>query len=380
MTATLGATSAESQLRAFIAKFGTDDQRLIRAVRSALRRRMPTANELVWDNYNFFVIGYSPTERPTDSIVSMAARANGVGVCFIQGASLPDPKGLLLGSGRQTRFIRVETARQLSHPDVEALIKAAIARARRPLPATGRGMLVIRSIASKQRPRQRAAKRPSRAARGSAQRQAEPVSGMVMGDGSPRNRTALGFTVKSGWASAVLVTGSVASPVVADSRRIDLSDPAVPESRQPYHAGFGAARAAGPDRSRLVASVKRFGRQSVAELIRQHQTAGHGVCAAGLVAGSLVDPASIANDHIRIHALEGQLFRGVVEDAVGRSDLPCSIWRERDLYQAAAAILNRPEPALRETLVALGRGVDGPWRAEQKAAALSAWLVLARVK
>ena len=152
------AATAESQLRAFIEKFGADDQRLIRAVRSALRRRLPTANELVWDNYNFLVIGYSPTERPTDSIFSIAARANGVGICFIQGAQLPDPKGLLLGSGRQTRFIRVESASQLSHPDIEDLIDAAISRATKPLAARGRGKLVIRSIASKQRPRRRAAK------------------------------------------------------------------------------------------------------------------------------------------------------------------------------------------------------------------------------
>ena len=156
----LDAASAESQLRAFIEKFGAEDQRLIRAVRSAVRRRVPTANELVWDNYNFFVIGYSPTERPTDSILSIAARANGVGLCFIQGASLPDPKGLLLGSGRQTRFIRVESASQLSHPDVEELIAAAISRANKPLPASGRGTLVIRSIAAKQRPRRRAPKQP----------------------------------------------------------------------------------------------------------------------------------------------------------------------------------------------------------------------------
>ena len=97
-----------------------------------MRRRLPTANELVWDNYNFFVIGYSPTESPTDSIFSIAARANGVGVCFIRGASLPDPKGLLLGSGRQTRFIRVEAASELSHPDVAELIDEAIARATNP--------------------------------------------------------------------------------------------------------------------------------------------------------------------------------------------------------------------------------------------------------
>src|SRR5262247_1597626 len=90
----LKSLSPETQLREFIEKFGAADQRLIRAVRSAMRKRLPTANELVWDNYNFFVIGYSPTERPTDSPLSIAARANGVGLCFISGASLPDPKGL----------------------------------------------------------------------------------------------------------------------------------------------------------------------------------------------------------------------------------------------------------------------------------------------
>src|SRR5262245_11896756 len=91
--------SAKEQLRTFIEKFGPADQRLIRAVRSAIRKRLPTANELVWDNYNFFVIGYSPTDRPSDSIISIAARANGVGLCFIRGATLSDPQKVLQGSG-----------------------------------------------------------------------------------------------------------------------------------------------------------------------------------------------------------------------------------------------------------------------------------------
>jgi len=150
--------SAETQLKSFIAKFEPKDQRLIRAVRTAVRKRFPTANELVWDNYNFFVIGYSPTERPADSIVSIAARAHGIGLCFIYGAGLPDPKKLLLGSGNQTRFIRLESADLLTHPDVEALVAAAIDRAKTPLPDKGRGRLIIRSIAAKQRPRRKAAK------------------------------------------------------------------------------------------------------------------------------------------------------------------------------------------------------------------------------
>jgi len=156
MTAsTCTAANAKEQLAAFIRKFDRTDQRLIRAVRRALRRRFPTANELVWDNYNFFVIGYSPTVRPSDAIVSMAARANGVGLCFIRGATLPDPKKVLLGSGNQTRFIRIDSPQVLERPEVEARVAAAIAQARVPLPAAGRGKLIIRSVSTKQRPRRK---------------------------------------------------------------------------------------------------------------------------------------------------------------------------------------------------------------------------------
>ncbi len=152
------AAAAGNRLKAFIGKFDPKDQQLIRAVRRAVRERLPTANELVWDNYNFFVIGYSPTERPSDSILSIAARANGVGLCFIHGAALPDPKKVLLGSGKQTRFIRLESAGVLARPEVEALVAAAIARAKTPLPATGRGKLIIQSVSAKQRPRRRTAR------------------------------------------------------------------------------------------------------------------------------------------------------------------------------------------------------------------------------
>jgi hypothetical protein len=147
------------QLDSFIAKFDAKDQRLIRAVRRAVRRRLPTVNELVWDNYNFFVIGYSPTERPTDAIVTIAARAGGVGLCFVRGATLPDPKKLLQGSGNQTRFIRLDSPEVLARPEVEALLAAAIAQGK-PLPAKGRGKLIIRSVAAKQRARRRVVTRP----------------------------------------------------------------------------------------------------------------------------------------------------------------------------------------------------------------------------
>ena len=151
-------TSDEEQLAGFIDKFDSGNASLIRSVRKTLRRRMPTANELVYDNYNFFVIGYCSTERPSDCIVSIAAAANGVGLSFYRGASLPDPHGLLLGSGRQNRFIRLESAATLGQPSVEELIAAAISQAANPLPAKGRGKLVIRSISKKQKARRKQTK------------------------------------------------------------------------------------------------------------------------------------------------------------------------------------------------------------------------------
>jgi len=193
-------------------------------------------------------------------------------------------------------------------------------------------------------------------------------------------RAAIGITVKSGWAAVVLLTGSPASPHVVDSSRIELCDPEIPESGQPYHAGFGTARKSGPELSRLLRSVRRFGRESMTSVIGRYSTEGHQLAGVGVVVGSLIDPARIANDHIRIHALEGQLFRSVVEDAAARNNLRCSTWRARDLYGVAAGVVNQSEPRLRDTLAALGRGVAGPWRAEQKMAALAAWLVLAAMR
>jgi len=145
--------SPGKQLAGFIAKFDPSVAKVIRSVRSALRKRLPTAVELVYDNYNFFVIGYSPTERPSDSILSLAAASNGVGLAFLHGATLPDPHKILLGSGVQNRFVRLPSAAILKQPAVEALIVEAIAQSKSPFLESGGGYTIIRSISAKQRPR-----------------------------------------------------------------------------------------------------------------------------------------------------------------------------------------------------------------------------------
>jgi hypothetical protein len=148
----------EAQLRTCIDKLDPKNQKLFRSVRPAVRKRFPTANELVY-HYSFaLVIGYSPADRGIDAIVAIRATGTGVSLYFSQGPQLPDPKRLLRGSGKQVRFIQVEAASQLAHPDVEVLIAATIDQARIPLPSKGKGSLIIKSDDAKKPPRRKPSK------------------------------------------------------------------------------------------------------------------------------------------------------------------------------------------------------------------------------
>jgi hypothetical protein len=148
-----GKRTPDAELRSYIDRLDPKHQKLARSVRAAIRKRFPTANELAYDYKTFFVIAYSPTDRGIDGIVSIAGRPDGVRLYFMHGPQLPDPKRLLQGTGKQARFILVESASQLAHPDVKALIAAAIDAAEVPLPSKGRGTLIMRSAGAKQRQR-----------------------------------------------------------------------------------------------------------------------------------------------------------------------------------------------------------------------------------
>jgi hypothetical protein len=143
----------EQQLEGFVAKFEPTIGKLIHDCRSLMRKRFPAANELVYDNYNFFVIGYCTTERQFDCVVSLAANSKGLGLSFYYGAKLPDPHRILQGSGSQNRFVRLDGVATFGRPEVRELLDAAEAQADPPFAARSSGKLIIRSISEKQRPR-----------------------------------------------------------------------------------------------------------------------------------------------------------------------------------------------------------------------------------
>jgi Domain of unknown function (DU1801) len=141
------------QLAGFIAKFDPKVGKLVRATRASLRKRWPTAVELVYDNYNALAIGWAPNERTSEAFVSLAVFPRGLNLYFVRGASLPDPQGLLKGSGNRGRFIRLDSVAQLDEPGVAMLLRAAVRHGKTGLPTTGHARLVIKSVAARQRPR-----------------------------------------------------------------------------------------------------------------------------------------------------------------------------------------------------------------------------------
>ena len=192
------------------------------------------------------------------------------------------------------------------------------------------------------------------------------------------NEAALGFRVKSGWAMVVLVSAS-SPPTVIDRRRVDLSDPAVADSTQPFHAALDLPKAAAAKAvARLVRCVERSSQRAIAELIEHYRAGGYRIVGAGIVVGSTVDPQTIRNDHIRAHAEEGRLFRVVIENALKLSRLKSSVTREKDSLAEGRKMLGISESRLRTELIRLGKVVEGSWRAEEKSATLAALMALAR--
>ena len=149
--------SAEAQLRTLVARFAPAHLRLIGAMRRWLRKRLPTAHEVVYEYRDFFVISYSPSDRGYEGVLAIRASANGVQLYFNRGSELPDPAKLLRGSGKQTRSITLEGASTLARPAVARLIDEAIAHNRVPFARNGRGPVVIRLTSATQRRRRRPA-------------------------------------------------------------------------------------------------------------------------------------------------------------------------------------------------------------------------------
>jgi hypothetical protein len=190
----------------------------------------------------------------------------------------------------------------------------------------------------------------------------------------------MGFAPHSGWAAVVALGGSSEDPKVLARSRVEMADPRDPESKQPYHAVelLGVEKAA----KRLdgyMAVAERMADAAIKTLVKDLGGQGQRVSAVGILessgrkSGSL---ASILASHALIHTADGDHFRKALTVAAERSKLAVSRVPARELEELAAACLGRPVPRLQATVQELGRQVGPPWGADQKMAALLAWVLL----
>lgn len=149
--------AAEAELRGLVAKHAAEHEKLVTAARRWLKRRLPTACEIVYDYRDCCVISCSPNEHGYEGVFAIRASADGVKLYLQRGKGLPDPAKLLKGTA-QARWIQLEGAATLERPEVVSLVDEAIARNRVPFAPTGRGPIVVRSDTKKARPKRRSSK------------------------------------------------------------------------------------------------------------------------------------------------------------------------------------------------------------------------------
>jgi hypothetical protein len=149
--------TARAQLDAFIAKYSADVAKLGRAAIARMRKLLPAAQVLVYDNYNALAVGFGPSERTSEIVFSIAMYPRWVSLFFAKGIGLPDPHKRLSGSGNVVRHVVLTQIEVLDDPQIRELMQLALARAGGSLQKGKAGAIVIKSISARQRPRRPAA-------------------------------------------------------------------------------------------------------------------------------------------------------------------------------------------------------------------------------
>jgi hypothetical protein len=155
--------TAQAQLDGFIAKFSPDVAKLGRAAIARMRKFLPAAQVLVYDNYNALAVGFGPSDRSSDIVFSIAFYPRWVSLFFAKGVGLPDPHKRLQGSGNVVRHVVLTEISVLDDLQIRDLMQQALARSGASLQTGKRGPIVIKSISARQRPRRTPTKTKARA-------------------------------------------------------------------------------------------------------------------------------------------------------------------------------------------------------------------------
>ena len=186
---------------------------------------------------------------------------------------------------------------------------------------------------------------------------------------------ALGVYAHSGWAAYVVLAGSAREPAIVSRGRIQLCDPGIKGSRQPYHEAepmpFPAAE---KFIARCAAVTAKLAGEAIAAI--HAGTPLTGCCVLTASERPLPDLRGILASHSTIHAAEGEFYRDAVAAACAERGIAVRRVRRRAM-DAEMEALPVPVGDAKGRIVAFGKQVGAPWTQDEKLSAAGAWLMLA---
>ncbi len=191
------------------------------------------------------------------------------------------------------------------------------------------------------------------------------------------NLVSIGLRAKTGRAIAVVLGGSIENPIVLRKTELSLTDTKLRATAQPYHEVMDlpwqqSQRAV----RKYAAAIERTAKKELAKLIEEQQSNGRKIAGVGIVGAPDRELGRIGNPHIRAHAAEGVLFRRVLDLAAQSNGLKWQVFSDRNFDEAMAGKLGAKYARVKHGLSDLGRSISPPWRADEKQAAMAAWLIL----
>jgi hypothetical protein len=194
----------------------------------------------------------------------------------------------------------------------------------------------------------------------------------------------LAFAPHSGWAAVVVIDGSPAEPQVLLRNRVDMADPHLQGSKQPYHEIEGLPLLEAAKRlERFRSTAKVMACEAIRALLESIGRSEREPRVAGILDSSGRQGDTLAAtlaSHALIHTADGNHFREALEGGCRQFGISVTRVRQADLVGRAASVLRKPAAKLEATIQALGREIGPPWGADQKSAALLAWLLLAAAR
>jgi len=109
---------------AILARGAPPIQDLARQARALIRSVYPAVVEVPWPRQGIAGYGVGP-KKMSEQFCYIAVFKNHLNLGFYYGSELPDPSGLLEGTGELLRHIKIRTPEQLADPALRQLIEAA---------------------------------------------------------------------------------------------------------------------------------------------------------------------------------------------------------------------------------------------------------------